>query len=230
MEKMKPNKGEKRGISNGFTEKEIAFLKSLNTPEKIQAFLDGIEYHGGRRLSIAEVFRLRRGDCIECACLASYIFRLNKIDSFLMDLYSYKYSDHVICVYKRKGYYGSVAHSFYGGLRNKSPVYKTLRELAMSYYEHFFEFNGVFSLKRYSVPVRLPRKEGDWVHSRQFMYDFEDHINSVKHKNLLPKYFRLPKVNKISFANEFIELPKDAKISKEYTDAAKNIPRKDYPR
>jgi hypothetical protein len=230
MEKRRPNKGKKPGTPNGFTDKETASLKSLDTPEKIQELLDGIEYHGGRRLSIAEVFRLRRGDCIECACLASYIFRLNKIDSFLMDLYSYKYADHVICVYKKKGYYGSVAHSYYAGLRNRSPVYKTLRELTMSYFEHFFEFNGVYSLKRYSVPVRLPRKEGDWVFSRQFMYDFEVRINSVRHKNVIPKYFRIPKVNKISFKNEFVELPRDARISEEYKDAAKDIPRKDYPR
>jgi len=225
------NEGMKRrGISNRFTEKETESLKLLNTPEKIQALLDEIDYHGGRRLSIAEVFRLKRGDCIECACLASYIFRLNKIDSFLMDLYSYKYSDHVICVYEKKGYYGSVAHSFYAGLRNKSPVYKTLRELTMSYFEHFFEMNGAFSLRTYSVPVRLPRKEGEWVFSRQFMYDFEVRINSVKHKNLLPKYFRVPKVNKISFKMEFIDLPKNAKVSKEYMGAAKDIRRKDYPR
>jgi len=147
-----------------------------------------------------------------------------------MDLYSHKYTDHVICVYKRKGYYGSVAHSFYSGLRNRSPVYRTLRELAMSYFDHFFEFNGVFSLKRYSVPVRLPGKEGNWVSSRQFMYDFEDHVNSVRHKDLLPRYFRIPKVNEISFAKEFIELPRGAKISEEYADAAKNIRRRDYPR
>jgi len=220
----------KKESVNEFTKKEISFLKSLNTPEKVQEFLDEIQYHRGRRLSIAEVFRKKTGDCIECACLASYILRLNKIDSFLIDLYCFNDSDHVICVYKKNGYYGSVAHSFYVGLRNKSPAYKTLRELVMSYFEHYFRLNGIFDLRKYSVPTRLPKKDGDWIFSKKFMYDFEVHIDSVKHISVLPNNFRVPKVSKAAFALEFIELPREAKVSKEYQDVIKNVPRKDYPR
>jgi hypothetical protein len=212
-----------------FSKEEIAFLKSLNTPRKVQDFLDTVEYNKGRRLSIAEVFRKKIGDCIESACFASYVLSLNKIDNFLMDLYCFDDADHVICVYKKNGLYGSVANSLYIGLRGKSPVYRNLRELALAYFEHFFTYEGILDLRKYSVPIKFPnkltKKYRDWIFSKRFMCDFEVHVDTVKHIFLVPKDIKLENVSKDTFQREFVRLPSNAKIAKEYLDVIKNTKR-----
>jgi hypothetical protein len=199
-----------------FTKEELKKLKKLNTPQKVQEFLDSIKYNKGKRVSIAEVFRLKLGDCIESASFASFVLRLNGIKSSLMDLYCFDDYDHIVCVYKKDGLYGSVAQSLYLGLRGKSPVYKTRRELAMSYFEHFFNYNGGLDLKMISVPVKLPKKNGEWIFKKQFMYDLEIKIDSVKHIYIVPKNIKLPKITKEHFKRELMGMPKGSKIGKKY--------------
>lgn len=214
--------GKEKFQTEKFTKKEIRFLKTLNTPAKLQDFLDTVEYNKGRRIAIVEVLRRKIGDCMESAMFASYVLKLNKIDNYLIDLYCFDDSDHIICVYKKNKLFGAVAHSKYLGLRSKSPVYRSLRELTMSYFEHFFNFRGKLDLRMISVPVRLP-KDDDWTISRRFMYRFEEKIDAAKHIYIVPKNIKIPRISKDVFERELMLLPKNAYVGKKYLNAAKKI-------
>ena len=199
-----------------FSVKEILFLKKLNTPLKIQEFIDKLEYNKGRRVSVVDVLRQKKADCLEAACFTYYVLTLNGFnDKFIMDLEAaYHDHDHVICVFKLNGLYGAVAQSNYLGLRYKNPVYKNLRELSMSYFEHYFSFSGALTLKKRSIPLKPEGKDSRWISSRKEMYALEEKLRVVKHYALIPKNLKLPKVRKIIFEKEQIELKKQEEIER----------------
>ena len=86
----------------------------------------------------------------------------------ILDLASVRDDDHVIAVYRANGYWGAIAKSNYSGLRFRSPVYRTLRELALSYFEHYYNLKGEKTLRAYSRPVNLTRFDSiDWMTSRR---------------------------------------------------------------
>ena len=75
----------------------------------------------------------------------------------IVDLEAVRDSDHVLAVYRADGHWGAVAKSDYAGLRSREPVYRTVRELVMSYFEHYYNPAGEKSLRAYSRPVNLAR-------------------------------------------------------------------------
>jgi hypothetical protein len=198
----------------GFTEKEKAFLMKLNTPLDLQQFIDTLKYNSGERISIIDVLRLKLADCLEAACLASYIFKLHGHDSFIMDLSCKGIDDdHVICVFKQNGLYGAVAQSKYLGLKGRNPVYKNLRELAMSYFDNYFNFDGEFDLETRSVPLRI---KTSWINSPKDTIKIERMLHKAKHIALVPHGISLPKVCREKFKREIMLIPKGAKVNKIY--------------
>lgn len=210
----------------GFIDKEISFLKTLSTPIKVQEFLDSLEYNKGRRVSIMNVLRLKKADCLEGACFAAYVLSINGFkDTFLMDLCC-KYEkdeDHVICVFKENGLYGAVAQSKFMGLKYKNPVYKTPRELAMSYFEHYFNYSGIFDLRKHSVLLRLGNLSKEDLNSYKYVCNIEKKIGKIKHMEIVPKYIKLPNVEKEVFWREILFIAKDAKVGKDYISVATKI-------
>ena len=86
----------------------------------------------------------------------------------LVDLEAVRDDDHVLAVFRQRGHWGALAKSNYAGLRFREPVYRTLRELAMSYFEHYFNLNGEKTLRRYSRPVNLKRFDRiGWMTSKK---------------------------------------------------------------
>ena len=123
-----------------FNRAERQLFRRLNTPEKIQRFLDELPYDkepdGPRCRSPRRVLLDRTAHCMEGALLGAVALRMLGHPPLLLDLEAVRDDDHVLAIFRVQGCWGAVAKSNYSGLRFREPVYRTLRELVMSY---FFE-------------------------------------------------------------------------------------------
>src|SRR5579862_4669300 len=142
----------------GLSPKDLRTLRALKTPAKIQKFIDAIEYqYADTAGSPQRVLRERKGHCLEGALLAAAALRVNGYPPLLMDLEAVRDDDHVVALYRERGLWGGIAKSNFAGLRFRAPIYRTLRELAVSYFEHYYNLRGERTLRAYSRPVNLKR-------------------------------------------------------------------------
>ena len=177
-----------------YTASEQAAFRKLSSPAKIQQFLDeeigyNKEPDGDTCCSPRNALKKRVAHCMEGALLAAMALRRLGFPPLLVDLEAVRDSDHVLAVYRVNGHWGSVAKSDYTGLRSREPVYATIRELAMSYFEDYYNLRGEKSLRAFSRPVNLARFD----HSVQWMTTFEDvwaipeHLVTIPHTKILTK-------------------------------------------
>ena len=139
-----------------WTKDEISFLKTMNDPDKIQGFLDSIEYNPVYECrSPRWVIKKKSAHCFEGALFAAAAMEFNGYIPLIVDLKAYNDDDHVIAIFKQDGYWGSVAKSNFTSLRYREPVYRSLRELIMSYFDFYFNIEGDKSLRSYSAPLNL---------------------------------------------------------------------------
>lgn len=114
------------------------------------------------------VLRERKGHCLEGALLAAAALRINGHPPLLMDLEAVHDDDHVVAIYREYGLWGSIAKSNFAGLRFRAPIYRTLRELALSHFEHYNNLRGERTLRSYSRPVNLSRPDSrHWMISEE---------------------------------------------------------------
>lgn len=177
---------------------ELRVLQKLNTPKNIQDFLDTIpmnhEPEGDTCLSPRRVLRERRAHCIEGAMLAALALRVHKRPALLMDLKATNNDfDHVVTLFQEDGCYGAISKTNHGVLRYREPVYRTLRELAMSYFhEYFLNDSGKKTLRSYSVPVDLSRFDAiGWMTNEEDVWEIPMALEDARHIPLLtPKHIR----------------------------------------
>jgi hypothetical protein len=139
---------------------QLDLLRSLDHPVKIQAFLDSVPYSAeDRNRSPLEVLRDRQAHCLDGALFAAAALRRLGYPPVVLDMFPDPGmdDDHVLAIFKRHGRYGAIAKSNFVGLRYREPVYRTLRELVMSYFDDFFNVNGVKTLRSYTRPVQVQR-------------------------------------------------------------------------
>lgn len=145
----------------GLTPGEFRTLARLNTPRKIQDFLDAIpqnfEPDGDTVLSVREVLAQRRAHCIEGAVVAACALWINGEPPLLMDLTATRDYDHEITLFRRNGAWGAFSKTNAVYLRYREPVYRTLRELAMSYFHEYSNKRHQRTLRTYSKPFDLRR-------------------------------------------------------------------------
>src|SRR5437763_465737 len=140
----------------GFTPGELRRLRLLSTPAKIQSFVDEIPYHlADTAWSPRRVLRERTAHCFEGAVFAAAALRVNGYRPLVWDLEADNDTDHVIAIYRERGHWGAVAKSNYAGCRGRQPIYRNLRELAVSDFEGYFSMRRHFTLRRFSRPVNL---------------------------------------------------------------------------
>jgi hypothetical protein len=172
---------------------ERKILRRLTNPAAIQRFLDddigyNLEPSGDTCHSPRTVLRKRVAHCMEGAMLAAAALRMLGYPPLLVDLEAVRDSDHVLAVYRANGYWGAVAKSDYSGLRSREPVYKTVRELAMSYFEHYFNPEGEKTLRAYSRPVNLRQfDDHDWMTSEEDVWVVPNYLCEIKHTSLVDK-------------------------------------------
>jgi hypothetical protein len=175
----------------GLTRSEMAALRRLSTPEKIQAYLDGIQYNlepdGDTLRSPRRVLRDETAHCAEGAFLAAAAFRVNGRPPLLVDLVAVRDDDHVLAVFREKGLWGSVAISKFAGLRFRSPVYRTVRELVMSYFDHYYNWDGERTLRSYSRPISLAQFDRiGWMTSEEDLWPIVNYLEDVRHRKVVP--------------------------------------------
>src|ERR1044071_9842323 len=144
--------------STDFTPAELRQLRALKTPAGIQRFLDEIPYHlAGTAWSPRKVLHEKTAHCLEGAIFAAAALRVLGFPPLLLDLEADQDTDHVLALFKIHGHWGAIAKSNFSGCRYREPVYRTLRELALSYFHTYFNLRGERTLRRYSRPVDLAR-------------------------------------------------------------------------
>jgi hypothetical protein len=175
-----------------FTPAERSVFRRLSTPEKIQRFLDfdlayNKERDGNTCRSPRRVLRDRTAQCMEASLFGAAALRMLGYPPLLLDLEAVHDDDHVLAIYRSRGFWGAVAKSNYSGLRYREPVYRSLRELVMSYFEHYYNLRKEKTLRRYSRPVNLERFDAiEWMTSEDDVWPIPDHLCTVAHSTLLP--------------------------------------------
>jgi hypothetical protein len=187
----------------GLTPQNLRTLRALKTPARIQKFLDELQYqYGNTAWSPQRTLRERKGHCLEGALLAAAAFRINGKPPLIMDLEAVHDDDHVIALFRERGLWGSVAKSNFAGLRFRAPIYRTLRELALSYFEHYYNLRGQRTLRSYSRPINLARLDAQqWMTSEKNIWCVTDLLIAARHYPLFPdKVAReLPRLDRRSF-------------------------------
>ena len=151
------------------TDEELSLFKAIDTPEKIQTYISAIphnfEKNGDSCMSVREVLSVNRAHCIEGALVAALALWIHGEPPIIMDMSANdRDDDHIITLYKRHGHWGAISKSNHAYLRFRDPVYRTLRELAMSYFHEYYNAKGEKTLRSYSRPLLLTRfKASDWI-------------------------------------------------------------------
>ena len=178
----------------GFTEEEVRVFRQLNTPKKIQDYLNKIptnfEHDRETVLSPRMVLRENRAHCMEGAMFAAAALRFQGHKPLVVDLTSVKDDDdHVITVFKHKGHWGAISKTNHAVLRYREPIYRSIRELVMSFFhEYFTNGDGKKTLRSYSMPVDLSRFDKiGWMTAEEDVWYVPEYLFEVQHKPILSR-------------------------------------------
>jgi hypothetical protein len=200
-----------------FSKKEIALMQKLNTPAKVQDFLNGLRFNfeenGVETLkSPAMILKTKKAHCIEGAILGAYILSLHGYKPLILHLETTKGDfDHVITLFKENGLWGALSKTNHAVLRYREPVYKNIRELVMSYFHEYFLDNGVKTLRKYSRPLNLNIFGKNWMLDEKDLWKIDKKLDKIKHYNVAPKKTlkKLRKAEKIEIeAGKIVEYKK----------------------
>jgi hypothetical protein len=133
-------------------------LRGLTSPARVQAFLDSIPYSADKFYRCPRrVIEDRKAHCFDGALFAAAALRYLGYPPLILDMHAVRDDDHLVALFRRNGCWGAVAKSNFVGLRFREPVYRSLREVAMSYFEVFYNLAGEKTLRTYTRPVNLAR-------------------------------------------------------------------------
>lgn len=172
------------------TAHEKRVLRSLSTPWKVQKYLDALPYNkepnGDTCRSPRRTIRDQTAHCFEAALLAAAALQVHGHPPLILDLESVRDDDHVITVFRMDRLWGAMAKSNYSGLRFREPVYRTLRELVMSYFEHYYNLKGEKTLRGFSRPVNLTRFDNlNWMTSEHDVWEIPEYLTTIRHTPIL---------------------------------------------
>jgi len=181
-------------IGLGFNKKEVELIGRLNTPAKIQDFISemqvNFEYNGDTNMSPLTVLRKKTCHCMEGALLGAFLLSLIGFKPLVVDMRGTKEDwDHVIAVFNIEGYWGAISKTNHSVLRYREPVYTSIRELIMSYFnEYTDDKTGKKTLRDFSVPVDLTMFDSiNWISSADDLFEIPEYLDTVKHFKILDK-------------------------------------------
>ena len=173
---------------------ELAFLARLNSPQKIQDYLDSLpinfELLGETYMSVRRTIRLQTAHCLEGALLAAAALAYHGERPLLMDFRTVpEDEDHVVAVFKQNGYWGAMSKTNHAILRYRDPIYKSPRELAASYFHEYLMWeDGRKTLREYSIPLDMWRYDpATWLVSDGELFWLAEDLDGIKHFPLVPK-------------------------------------------
>ena len=173
--------------SKQFSRAERALVARLNTPAKVQRWLNALRYNtekrGETQHSFRPVVRLRTAHCMEAALFAAVVLEQHGYPPLVMSLESQDWLDHVIFVYQVRGRWGSVARSRDPGLHGRKPVFNSARALARSYMDPYVDHTG--RMKGFGV-ANLAEAMGtyDWRFTEHSVWKVEQMLIDLPHKKL----------------------------------------------
>jgi len=199
-------------MMDSFTKKEISLIKRLNTPAKVQSYLNSLRFNFEKKGDTlrSPLFTLRAGEahCFEGALLGAYILSRHGFKPYVMHLKATKRDfDHVIAPFKINGLWGALSKTNHAVLRYREPVYKNIRELAMSYFHEYFLKDGFKTLRQYSDLLSLQDFENGWKTLPEDLWGIDAELDKVKHYDIVPKKYikRLRLADKIEIKAGEIE-------------------------
>jgi hypothetical protein len=206
-----------RAADLGLTRAEFAVLERLDNPPKIQTFLNAIpinhEIGGETVLSVREVLRQRRSHCIEGAMVAAAALWVHGEPPLVMHLDCH-ISDfpHVITLFRRAGAWGAISKTNGAPLRYRDPIYRSLRELALSYFHEYSNRRGHKTLRSYSCSFDLRRIDpAEWVTNPKSCWATHDRLVKVRHYPLISRQQERLLAKRDPFerrASKLVEYPK----------------------
>ncbi|MBI2003715.1 MAG: hypothetical protein HYS78_01935 [Parcubacteria group bacterium] len=177
-------------LFSGFTKEQISLFRKFNTPARVQDFLETLGANfGNTSHSPKKVLEKKKAHCFEGALLAAAILRFHGRPPLLVDLkVADGDDDHVVAVFRENGHWGAIGKTNHAVLRFRDPVYKSIRELVMSFFNEYFLENGRKTLRSYSAPINLSKfDKSGWMTSEKKLDYIADFIDKVPHKKILDK-------------------------------------------
>jgi len=203
-----------------FTKKEITLMQKLDTPAKVQDFLNDLKFNfekkGKKNVETCKsplvVLRTKSAHCLEGAMLGAYILSLHGFKPYLLHLSALTEDyDHVIAPFKINGLWGALSKTNHAVLRYREPVYKNIRELAMSYFHEYFLNDGRKTLREYSELLNLNDFEEGWAMEDGDLWGVDEELDKIKHYEIIPKSHikKLRKADKVEInAGKIVEYKK----------------------
>ncbi len=200
-------------------------IKKLNTPELVQDFVDQKVIYDTKRedRTIEEILNDGRGECYGGALLAATCLMVANLEVFLVRIEARGGDEeHILCVYKQNNYFGSIAQSKFLGLKDRKPIYKTIRDLVVSYQEFYFGFDGRYTLLSFHQPLNLKKYQFTWLSQRESVLQIAKDLISAPIEEIAKlddPYFL---VNPKRYWNEILYIPEWAKIPESYLRVKKD--------
>ncbi len=179
------------------TQKEIHLFDRLDTPAKIQDHLNRIPFNfsvgGDTLMSPRGMMNARRSQCMEGALFASAVLWYHGYRPLLLDLRSSRDDDdHVVALFKEGSFWGAISKTNHAVLRYRDPIYRSPRELAMSYFhEYFLNANGKKTLLNFSRPFSLAQYGVSWVTDEEDLWHIALALDDSPHEEFVPKGVKL---------------------------------------
>ncbi len=173
-------------------QEDFAILKKLKTSVDIQNYLSSIpinfEKKGETYHSPLMMLRKKEAHCMEGALFAAAALWHQGKPPLLLDLKTTKYdTDHVVALFKDGGRWGAISKTNHIVLRYRDAIYKSPRELVMSYFHEYFLDNGIKTLRSYSDPFDLSRLDDSWLTSSEPLWDIVSALDHSPHTNIMEK-------------------------------------------
>lgn len=198
----------RRNSSFGLAGSELRKLRTLKTPLGVQKLLDDLPYNlSYTARSPRKVLHDRTASCLEGGIFAAAALRVLGFPPLIFDLEAEQDTDHVIAIFKMRGHWGAVAKSNFTGCRYREPVYRSLRELAMSYFNIYFNLRGERTLRRYSRPLNLTRFDRlNWMTTDKPIWFIAEYLCEIPHIALLTSTMEknLTRIDRRSIQGEMV--------------------------
>jgi len=177
-------------FENAATKSERRIFDQLATPARLQAFLDRLTYSSDPIYrSPLRVLRERKGHCFDGAVFAAAVLQRIGYPPLILELLpNGRDDDHLLAVYRKDGCWGALAQSNFTGLRYREPIYRSLRELVMSYFEQFYNIDREKTLRGYTEPINLRAYDSrEWMTRDATMRQIAGGLDRAPHRKVLTR-------------------------------------------
>ncbi len=177
---------------SGLTHQEWASLKKLKIPQKIQDYVNSLKFDFtiGEKMdrSVRGTLKNKMTDCMGGAVFAAAALWVQGREPLLLDLVTSKDDfDHVVALFREGKFWGAISKTNHGVLRYREPIYKSVRELAMSYFHEYFLPDGRKTMRSFSKPFDLSKQGTEWLTSPESLLDIAELLDDSPHTEVASK-------------------------------------------